>query len=370
MAQTKDFACDWLDRNIDKTTAVDFHNFLRFLGHYYIAFKEPLSPSLRTLLTKWFMGQYESLAPDAFFEIFQSLTFLSITAQSQEPFFRLEDICTFVKRAVELADDADVVDILRLLSSLDHYSALYNSEVCKDFDSATSRLIEVLRTRSAPNDLFDLGRSIMWLAKSEWATIEYANSNNPPLHHPVGVNFDPAWKWLRSAVELAFDDADLCHRRGPAALAAVRAFQSKAVDFSATEINRLLQTAAAPFLADPSLPFKHQFYTSPHAAFIRLLVAIRTAANTDGLAEHLTVRFDDAFWRSFIEAHEANRRSNMGSNATAHKLIKDLSCVTSKLTPCEAAFLSAHSKNLDSNQRALIAQKYRRLNIFQRALLR
>lgn len=76
-------------------------------------------------------------------QIFQSLTSLSMTSESQEPFFRLDDILIFMKRAVELANDADVIDILRLLSSLDHYSAQYKSEDSDEFDSATATLMEV-----------------------------------------------------------------------------------------------------------------------------------------------------------------------------------------------------------------------------------
>jgi hypothetical protein len=65
------------------------------------------------------------------------------------------------------------------------------------------------------------------------------NTYERAFKHNTGGNY-AAWKWLRNAIELAFEDNGLEHLRQLAAAAAVRAYVYKAVDFTPEEVNRYI----------------------------------------------------------------------------------------------------------------------------------
>ena len=98
----------------------------------------------------------------------------------------------------------------------------------------------MLRTRAKPNDKNEVLKLLKDLAICKWTTISYDGSQETVLSLPYGVDFDPAWYWLRDTIHSVFNEDDevwKVQQRPKVSLIAVRAYQTKAVDFSPAQID-------------------------------------------------------------------------------------------------------------------------------------
>uniref|UniRef100_A0A914XCA5 ATPase expression protein 2, mitochondrial n=1 Tax=Plectus sambesii TaxID=2011161 RepID=A0A914XCA5_9BILA len=356
---------EWLGEKKDKIESTDYFNLLRSLDVFSefgrltkrrtktLGLQQSLPSSVHENIFHWFMKNYEKLDRHAFFQILNRKVvhatlndILSLESQ--------EDVLKVLEHGTKLAeDDAEIVNILHLLYTIELYSGSYSDP---RFSKSSQRLLATLANKALPVDGFDLFHSLQFVSSQK--TTGSALSQRAVFRRHADNR--PAWNWLRNSIELVFANDDYEDMRPIAAVAAVRAYKWKAIDYSPDDVNKYLTLAAKPYLTDPAIFFKpsrNDAFNAKRTALSYLVLAIRSAAISDlpDLGK-LSVRLDDAYWSKFFDVVEKEapklERTALLNDLKRLKIYKPLS-------KQELRFLSDPlGQGRDDRLKSLLKQKY------------
>uniref|UniRef100_A0A914XCC2 Uncharacterized protein n=1 Tax=Plectus sambesii TaxID=2011161 RepID=A0A914XCC2_9BILA len=242
--------------------------------------------------------------------------------------------------------EGEVNDILRLLHCVDSYSKLNvttRSHLPNTLLSNSShKLFRMLSRRDKPRNRGDLDRSIRYLADTNLARPEKTPnfvSQRSLLQH--GAQKGKCWRFLRYSIESVFEHDELNYLRQAAALVAVRAYKWKAIDFHPDDVERYLNIATAPYLSNPTLIFERRDSLPHHYAFIKLVLAVLSAATSDLPSRNkLSVRLDDAYWDNFMTLLNEKHHQHASFSKISVYLLTNLGTISKLLTSADQQFIS------------------------------
>uniref|UniRef100_A0A914VDY3 Uncharacterized protein n=1 Tax=Plectus sambesii TaxID=2011161 RepID=A0A914VDY3_9BILA len=346
----RDSACDFLADNLDNLKPFDYFNVIRFLQkmvkwniirtRYHDKSRLTILPlSVHSNIFSWFMRNYSTLEPQLFFEILMRKTAYA-TLYNVARLEKQEDIYEILAYGMQVAKkEREVNNILDLLYIVELYRDIFSLTTdSSDFDFFSRRLLEMLKTLETPANRHDLRESLGFLGDS---SIKIGAISTRAVFHRYASSDPAAWKWLRRSIELVFEDGEFDDLRQAAAVAAVRAYKWKAIDFSPDDVSSYLSIAAEPFLTNPAIffePSKSAISVPRSLMLSYLITAIRSAANSDlPTLGKLTVRLDGAYWKKFFEMveHEAPK---LGVRVA---MLHSLRCLkVASLSPMERKFVA------------------------------
>lgn len=151
----------------------------------------------------------------------------------------VDDCLKIIEHGVKLAKlkDCEVNNILHLLYTIELYRRSFNND---DDDAKFRRfaeeLIEILKKKEMTANSKDLLETMIFLSE------EKSSADLPLTNRAVFKRYskgnEAAWKWLRNAIHLIFREDDFAYLRQMAAVAAVRAYKWKAIDFTPDDIDK------------------------------------------------------------------------------------------------------------------------------------
>lgn len=143
-----------------------------------------------------------------------------------------EDVLKVFSYGVELAaKDAEIVNILHLLHTIELYSRFYSDS---RFSENVQRLLTTLSTKDLPVDGLDLMHSLQFVSSQKNVT-GYLSTRAVFHHHAKNT---ASWNWLRNSIDLVFTNDDYEDVRPMAAVAAIRAYKWKAIEYSPNDVNK------------------------------------------------------------------------------------------------------------------------------------
>uniref|UniRef100_A0A914UVX5 Uncharacterized protein n=1 Tax=Plectus sambesii TaxID=2011161 RepID=A0A914UVX5_9BILA len=310
MNRARDGATSWLLSNSSLIEPYDYFNYLFFIGHFYRIYRSPLPSSTKKSIVKWFVERYETMEANTFFTIFKHLTVFNMEQGMNSLLFTPVELAEILSHGLKLAVNAEINDLLTFLHCIDCYmkfrqsNSLDLSDFPKNLPSFGQQLLKILADREKPRDRGDLERSLRFLADSNVSGLEAIPNMVPQrsILRRFGNEHRPTiWKWLQYSIESVFEHKDLEHLRQVAALVAVRAYKWKSINFQPDDVDRYLQSAALPYLANPALVYERrkEGILAHNYAFAYLIFAVLSAINSDlPKLNKMSVRFNHAYWVS------------------------------------------------------------------------
>uniref|UniRef100_A0A914VRJ2 Uncharacterized protein n=1 Tax=Plectus sambesii TaxID=2011161 RepID=A0A914VRJ2_9BILA len=349
MTKARDLASAWMLANVKSLSPIDYYNYLGFLERYFKHYNMPMDNASQVdyWISKWFSERFDTLEPNTFLEIFMRIAHLHSSRKLRRTIITPTNLRPIVVHATtELVKDADVYEILGLLYIIHYFDSLVKHSRRTTYTIAKQRLMTALAERDSCVDDHDIQRSLLFAVDSHSPSRAAPGYKEVQKRHIFlgGAHFDPAWRWIRSAVESAFAHERLIDLRQVAAFAAVRAYRWKNVAFTPNQVSGYLLEAAKPYIENPAIVFESRDFSAQlphHIGFRALLAAVRCAANSN-LPEmgKMPIRLDDHFWDRFFEMLTVEVPKLGDERAYMFpKLMKQFN-VVKELTPRERSYIS------------------------------
>uniref|UniRef100_A0A914VQI3 ATPase expression protein 2, mitochondrial n=1 Tax=Plectus sambesii TaxID=2011161 RepID=A0A914VQI3_9BILA len=309
---------------LDRFEPIDYFNFIRFLESRSFSYEDASSSNIQGPLCKWFIKYYSQLEPSAFFEILMAKA--CWLEQNRQLGTESEaDVLKFLEHGTNLAtQSAEISAALRMIHVIELYSIETEGNE-KQYSALINSLLQSLAGKVLPSSQSDLFATLSFITGLHERPIKFRGIRPLRTSHvfqrySTGDSRDdvdrastvasPAagWQWLRNSIELPFGSDDLSHLRQLAAFAAVEAYRSGTVDFSADDIERFLYKASEPFLMNPAVlfePIPSDIPTMTRIDTLKILLMSLYAAldcDPDQLGVRLrasSIRFDYFYWERF-----------------------------------------------------------------------
>lgn len=148
----------------------------------------------------------------------------------------VDDCLKVIDYGVKLAqeEDCEINSILHLLYTVQLYSQTFKNQA--KLSTFAQELVEILKKKEMPSNSKDLLETMIFLSENK-SSVDLPLTNRAVFRRHANGNY-AAWKWLRNAIQLIFKSDEYASLRQMAAVAAVRAYKWKAVNFTPDDIDR------------------------------------------------------------------------------------------------------------------------------------